>query len=505
MVIAGGANTAADRARRYGLGLAFTSVVACAGGVVLAVVVGLPLAMVGAALAGLALLAVSWWRPAFGCALLIFTVPLLGGLGRNTFLPLLRPNEAIAILVTAGAVLHYLPVPSRRRITALDVTVATFLLGVIVIAWAVIFLGGGAAGMDTWQNILGPFQYLVLYTLFSRVTWTKRSLRLAINLLLAASVLVAFVGFAQLANVGGVRAFIAVYYPGFGDAVNICKYGVCRPTSLLEHPSSFGAFAALAYGLALSLITAKPEGYSRRWLTVAMAINAAAVFISLTQAAVIGLVVATAVITWHQRRVPKELLVMAFAVLVGVAAFWPAVSARLENQLQAPSGSSLVVPESINTRLQYWDQFFLPLVKQHIWLGTATVIPTDIPTRLDTYVDNEYLGVVLRAGVVGLGLLVTLYVVIGTVAIRQRRGRDPMDRAIGSVGLAAVLVLAIIGTTAEYLTFLGVAQEFWFIVGAMAALNLGLWPAHSMRESSEDVPAGGEADSGGRKQVVVFN
>src|SRR5207302_1645703 len=93
---------------------------------------------------------------------------------------------------------------------------------------------------------------------------------------------------------------------------------------------------------------------------------------------------------------------------------------------------------------------------KHLLAGTGTIIPPDIPATLVTFVDNEYLRVAYRAGLIGVTLLVVMYVTIGFNGWRTRRSRDSWSGAAGAAALASVAGLALMGTTAEYLTFAGV-------------------------------------------------
>ena len=100
-------------------------------------------AAVGAAVLGLTI-----WRPAIGCAVLALAIPLTTGLGRNTVIPLLRPNEALLLLVAAGLVAHYLPRRRYLAITGLDLLVGSFAVGSALIPSLVLFVTHSEAGLD---------------------------------------------------------------------------------------------------------------------------------------------------------------------------------------------------------------------------------------------------------------------------------------------------------------------------------------------------------------------
>ena len=88
------------------------------------------------------------------------------------------------------------------------------------------------------------------------------------------------------------------------------------------------------------------------------------------------------------------------------------------------------------------------------------------------FVDNEYLGMMFRAGLVGIGLLAMALTAIGTAGVRARTHANPLVGAVGAAVLADVAVLAAMGLTAEYITFGGVSQAFWMTVGFLAQASL---------------------------------
>ncbi|HVS05601.1 MAG TPA: oligosaccharide flippase family protein [Candidatus Dormibacteraeota bacterium] len=428
-------------------------------------------AIVLVALGGGALVALTIWRPAIGCAVLVLSVPLTGGLGRDTVIPLFRTSEVIAALVGLALLVRYVPKKSRIPFTGLDLAVGGYCLSGLIIPALVLFVGHDGGGFTVWRVVFAPAQYLLIYLIFSRTELRERSLYAILNLAMAASVVIALIGLAQLADVPGVRTFINSYFPMDGSGEAICQFGVCRPDSLLEHWSAFGGFALLNFILALALAAWAHPAFSKRWLTLVMAANAVAVLASQTQAVIIALVIVILVVIWHARRAPRQLLVVAAAILVGLAVFWPQVSARATQQFSSvASGSS--GPVSLETRFRYWNAYFLPVIGDHLLTGTGTVIPGAVPTQLASFVDNEYLRLAFRAGVVGVGALLLMLATVGAVGWRNRMAPDPTVRAIGATAVAYVIGFAIMGATGEYLTYAGLSQLFWMVIGVLGALQL---------------------------------
>lgn len=415
--------------------------------------------------------ALTAWKPATACALFAFSTPLITGLGRGTLLPLLRPNEAVLMLLIAGLLIHYVPRGLRRPIRALDYAVGVYAVGVVAIAVVVLLVTGSPflTDKDTLRGVLSPLQFLIVYVIFSTVEIRGRGMVLVLNLTMLASVVVGLLAAAELANLPGVRDFVASYYPPPWPTTSKYDPGY-RPMSTLGHYSGVGAFATANYSLALTLAAVRHPGFSKAWLNIVIAVNLVALIASLTWAPLIVLPLITGYILWLARRFPRELLATGLALAVALTLFLPAVAARSAAQGVFTSSSNLIViPETFAYRMQLWEAFFLPALSDHMWLGTGTVIPSEVPTPLVTFVDNEYLREAFRAGVVGLSLMLVLLASVAVAAWRRTRSPDLTVKSLGIVLMTNVIFFVLVGFTAEYMFFAGVSQEFAMLIGLAAA------------------------------------
>jgi hypothetical protein len=228
-----------------------------------------------------------------------------------------------------------------------------------------------------------------------------------------------------------------------------------------------GAFALFNMILALALAAARHRGFSSIWLGVVMALNAAAMLTTETWAPLLAVPLAVVFIVVYARHVPWQLGLAPPAFLAALIAFWPSVSARL---LQQRGVRGSLLPESMQVRVGYWQDFFLPsLVNHRAWLGTGTVVPSDVPRPLVGFVDNGYLWMAYRAGLLGVLLMLLLLGGIGFAAWSLRAGRHPWHVALGATCVAVVVSVALLELTSEYLTFTSVTQEFWMLAGLLAA------------------------------------
>jgi O-antigen/teichoic acid export membrane protein len=415
-----------------------------------------------AGIAGFGLFLLTIRRPLFGCVALVLTVPLTAGLARGAVIPVLKPNEAILLIVLAGVIAHQATIRRVRPIGGLDLAVGGYVIGSVAIPWLVLTLTRYSADLDTWRTVLSPALVLIVYYVFSRTPFTEGGLRTLLNSALLAGVLVCGIAAAEV-NVTAVRSFIEAYYPG-------PVLSSFRPGSTLGHFSAVGAFGALTYILALAIATVRVPGFSGWWLTLVMGVGLVGVIVSETWAPLAALPVATLIIVVYGRRIPRELMVTAAISLIGLVFLWPLIAARFDSQ-NVITVQGLALPESMQTRIRYWNEFIIPALSDHIWLGTGTVIPSSVPGPLTTFVDNEYLWAAFRAGLPGVALLLGMLLAVIAAGWSIRSSSDPSHRALGAASMATGTMLILLGATAQYITFAGLSQEVAMVVGVLAGMT----------------------------------
>ncbi|MDQ6883918.1 MAG: hypothetical protein M3077_06725 [Candidatus Dormibacteraeota bacterium] len=331
-----------------------------------------------------------------------------------------------------------------------------------------LFVTHSEADLDRWRVVLGPLQFLMVYLVFSRSELSSRSLGICLNLALLASLIVGLVAIAQLTDIlPGFRTVLERYYvPSQLHSWDPFH----RPTSLLGHYSAVGAFAVLNYSLALAMAATRHPSFSQSWLSLVMLVNVAAVLASLTVAPTFGLLLVTGAVLWYARRVPPHLAMAAGGMVIALVLLSPFLSGRLaQQQIGFSPGQVVTIPQSLAFRIQLWEAFFIPALAEHVWLGTGTVIPSEVPEALTNNVDNEYLGAAFRAGVLGVVLLIGLLVGLAITGWRSRESPAPWRRSLGAASLAYAVLIATIGISAEYLTYGGVSQHIAMVVGLLAS------------------------------------
>ncbi|HXM58604.1 MAG TPA: oligosaccharide flippase family protein, partial [Candidatus Dormibacteraeota bacterium] len=205
-----------------------------------------------------------------------------------------------------------------------------------------------------------------------------------------------------------------------------------------------------------------------------MGANLLSLVTSQTYAPAVALLLGAGIVVVAARRFPWSQVAAAPPVLATAAiVFWPSISGRLGAQLAAPGGSGL--PESLQTRIDFWQAFFVPALLRHgPWLGTGTLMPPEVPRPLVDFVDNGYLWQLFRAGVPGLAVLLAMLAAVAAAGWAARRSDDPSHRVVGLTCVGAVAGVVLMDTTSEYLTFTAVSQEFWMLVGLLGGFA-GAW------------------------------
>jgi len=147
------------------------------------------------------------------------TTPLIVGLGRGSVVPLLRPNELLALVVGAGLMLRGLAQliagrPVRLRLTTIDLSLIALATtgSFLPLLWMV------ARGVDItpgdllYATVL--WKYFAIYLIVRTSVRTERQVAHCLVVTVASCSLVAVVGLLQVLHLFGVPELLRRYYPG---------------------------------------------------------------------------------------------------------------------------------------------------------------------------------------------------------------------------------------------------------------------------------------------------
>jgi hypothetical protein len=234
-----------------------------------------------------------------------------------------------------------------------------------------------------------------------------------------------------------------------------------RVAATASHPIEFGVVLAMTLPLALHVAF---NAKDRKWLWwgIVLLIGVASPM-SLSRSAILGLFVAFIVLFagWPSSRRMGVLLVLPVFVVVLRFAI-PGLVGTIKSLF-----SSLSSDPSIQGRTDDYKvvgQF----ISKSPWFGRGfgTFLPHDFFT-----LDNQYLGMIIEAGYIGLAALIALFL-IGFVTARGARVRlaDPEQRDLAQSLAASVLVAGIGYVTFDGLGFPMVTGLLFLLLGCIGAL-----------------------------------
>jgi hypothetical protein len=284
--------------------------------------------MAAAAVLAVALVVAVALRPAVGAYLLLAVTPLTGGIERGVVTPLVRPSEALLVLVVAGLAARALAgagrgtVP-RLRATAVDwsVLALAYTGSVLPLLWMV------ARGREvTADDVLYAsyiWKYALIFLVVRVAVRTEREVRTCLWTTLAAGSVVALVAALQTVGAPGVAQLLVLYTPGESEAALTGGRG----SSTLASPLAVADVMVfdLAIAVALGL-----RANARRTVVVA----AAVVFVLGTIAAsqisgFVALGVAVVVLGLVMGRLRAVLLAAVPVGLVATVLLWPVLGRRI--------------------------------------------------------------------------------------------------------------------------------------------------------------------------------
>jgi O-antigen ligase len=233
-----------------------------------------------------------------------------------------------------------------------------------------------------------------------------------------------------------------------------------RVAATASHPIEFGVFLAFIFPLALHYALYAPR--HRRLAQLAMLLIAIAIPMSVSRSGTlaVGITFLAMWITWPNRqKIRTALLTALFLVVMRFAI--PGLLGTIRYLFL-----HMFEDDSYEGRRQDYSvvgQF----LKERPFFGRG--FGTFLPDRY-VYLDNQYLGLIMETGFVGMFAFVVLLAVgIGT-ARGARRFADAETRSLGQALAGAILAAAVTAATFDLLAF-GIASGLLFlIIGCAGAL-----------------------------------
>jgi hypothetical protein len=413
----------------------------------------------------LAVMACVWRWPQLAAYLAIGLTPLTVSLNLGHALPLVRPNEAIDLLLGAALATRGLAMMRSGELPHIRLTRVEWAILLMAVANSVVILLWMVVRHQpiTKDDLLYALVLWKLLGLYALVRWsvsTDRQIRICLWISVAAACIVAVVAILQSLALAGVPGLLANH---FGSITTTGQPGG-RGSSLL---GLSGATADLMiFNLAvISGLWTRYRGH-RLVLAAAAALMVFGVISAGQFTGFIGLVVGVVCIALVLRQA-KLLGLFAAAGVVGAIILWPVISTRLSG-FQSASHT----PVSWTTRIYILKTYFWPTLFSH-WnwlLGVRPAARIPVPTQALGYVwiENGYTWLLWGGGILLLASYAFFVVVTARSAWQAARaGRDARSVA-GVAVFTAVIVIAVLMISDPHLTYRGSADDFFFLI-ALAA------------------------------------
>jgi hypothetical protein len=430
------------------------------------------MALAGAGAVSLAALVVAY--PPIAAYVLLGATPLIVGINRGASVPMLRPNEALALLVGAALLFRWLGGlaagrPLRLRATRIDAAIVGLaaLGSILPILW--LLARGNSIARDDALYALVLWKYYAVFLIVRSSIRTERQVATCLWISLGSAAIVAGIGVLQSLLLFGVPHLLAAYYAP-ADAARALYNN--RGTSTIASSSAVADFMTFNLAIAASWLA---RGGTPRSLLAGLAglfvlgALAAGQFVG-----ALGLLVGFAAVGFITHRVGSiglRALPTAVAASVTLA---PVIHRRLSGFHSATG-----LPPSWTGRYDNLKAYFWPELGSHFnWiLGVrpAARVPSPDPSRVWVYIESGYTWLLWTGGIpLLLAFFVYVWAAVRTVT---RIARERVD-AIGvaaCASFAALCVLVVSMIFDPHLTLRGSA-DLSFPLLALACTDLGRTP-----------------------------
>ncbi|WP_098074697.1 O-antigen ligase family protein [Longibacter salinarum] len=382
-------------------------------------------------------------------------------------------SSPFVVYGTIGAVigLGFVAVTSEKQGIGKRVLTVWGWLFVIALLTAVSqLLNSGGLELSGVTRIARPFLYMVVIAYGYKIGVAKTDDTITLSILWAAYVVLAgqiIVGATQFL---GIRVFDLIYTSSKSSPY----YGLLRLSGTLANPNFYG-WVMLQLVTIITLLNRRATAYPLVLIAAVMAVMSG----SRTATLILPFVI---VLTQSFRRSPRVRIVrlIGVALLVGVisTSLFIAVSQYLPyvgSIRQLFVTGSLTAIGSLNARFIHWEMVADIFRQGDIWTWLFGLSDRSFTQTLD----NDYLYVLFRNGIVGLLFHISFAIYLFRLCYQQRRNK------IAQICIVYILSALVMGTVAE--TLAGWLLPIWllYLIGIMIGQNQHRRTEHAHITSSE--------------------
>jgi hypothetical protein len=437
-------------------------------GGILAVVAGplIVLATLGV-LALVGMFAAAAYRPIFGTYAYLGTLPIIAGIDRGHLIPLVRPNEALLVVLLAGALAgSYVRWCRGERVPLqlhqLDIPLGVFLLAST--AWPLLsmLLRGQIPATTDLAAVLPVCKLVAIYLLVRFSVGTEAQLVRCVRLIIWPGAVVAVIAILQTLNFGPVVSLLQAVWVPDSNATAIAERG----TTTLASPIATGDYIIICLTL---IVCCAMRGLLDRRERLGLGLVLGAGVLATGQFSTwISAVVAAGLILWRFNTLRHHSLRFAWVIPVALAIGAPALIGRLQGF------SEFGVPRSWIGRWNNLSNLYLPRFGFiNVLMGVSPDSVLEAPERWRdvVYLESGYLELLWVGGIPLLAAFVWLSIVV------LRWTRQLMEQSEGhqpAIGVAAsalwvcwwfVLILTVLD---PHLTLRGTGDLLFMLIGVTA-------------------------------------
>ena len=401
-------------------------------------------------------------RPQVAAYLLIFVTPLVAGISGGSVVPLIRPNEALMVLLGLTIGLRWLAGLRTGgirwpRVNSVEVAVVALGVTTSVVPLAMMLVRQRPITEVDFLYSIVLWKLLAEYIIVRSVISTREQVMRCLWLSMAAAAIVGFIAIAQAVGVAGVPALVAKLTSSSSGSDGMVT--VTRGSSLLGLPAATADLAILNLGIAVAMIA---RGHPRRlWLGGFVVLYVLTVIAASEFATVIGLVVALIALMVLTRSGRLAVYMIPVALLGGVL-LWPAIELRLSG-----FHSTAGLPLSWVDRLYNLRTFFWPvLFSDYNWiLGVRPTPRVVAPSKAEGFIWIES-GYTWLLWCGGIPLLASYFAFAGAV-LRKSWAYVRRADATGIVATAVAAAMCsqvVLMSFDPHLTFRGSSDAFFLLL-----------------------------------------
>jgi hypothetical protein len=400
-----------------------------------------PLVLLGLIIGAVAVAVVA--HPPLAAYLLLATTPLLVGIDRDKVLPMVRPNEAVALLLGGALLARGLyGAIARRTVTVRPGRVELSLLLLAVTGSLLPLLSMLARGREVTQDDLlyglTLWKYLAIYLLTRASVRTPGQVRICLRICLATAAAVAIIAILQALELFDVPNLLAAWYAPFDDAGALA---INRGTSTLSNAQATADVLVFNLAIASAWLAAGATG--RPALVGASLLFVVGIVATGTFSGLVGLLVALIAVGLLTGRFARILgAVVPLAAAAGLA-LRPVLASRLEKISPEKAVPSSWIGRVENLRTYFWPEFKQDFSNMVLGVRLSARIPAPEAWRRYIFIESGYTWLLWTGGIPFLAAFV--WFAWTTMRVTAWVARNQND-AIGVAAIASFAALCVTTT-----------------------------------------------------------